>query len=104
MSIFAIYALFHFPHHTLKFRFHFFSSCSNVRENTIASLKDSIAHGADMVEFDVQLSKDLIPVIYHEFEVCALVQKRKGDKEVSVTMPIKSLTLEQLQELKVKTV
>ena len=90
-----------------RVRFHIlpnvlFFSCSNVRENTIASLKDSIAHGADMVEFDVQLSKDLIPVIYHEFEVCALVQKRKGDKEVSVTMPIKSLTLEQLQELKVR--
>lgn len=25
--------------------------------------------GADFVEFDVQLSKDLVPVIYHDFSV-----------------------------------
>ena len=41
-----------------------------MRENTIASLKYAHAHGADMVEFDVQLSKDKIPVIYHDFELC----------------------------------
>jgi glycerophosphoryl diester phosphodiesterase len=29
--------------------------CSNVRENTIASMRDALLHGADMVEFDVQV-------------------------------------------------
>lgn len=74
--------------------------CSNICENTIASLKDSVAHGADMVEFDVQLSKDLVPVIYHNFELCTVISTKKGGQEVSVTMPVKNLTLEQLQQLK----
>ena len=30
-------------------------SCSNIRENTIASMNDAVLHGADMVEFDVQV-------------------------------------------------
>ena len=33
-----------------------FFSCSNIRENTIASMKDAVLHGADMVEFDVQVN------------------------------------------------
>jgi glycerophosphoryl diester phosphodiesterase len=28
-----------------------------VRENTIASMRDALLHGADMVEFDVQVSQ-----------------------------------------------
>ena len=31
-------------------------SCSDVRENTIASMRDALLHGADMVEFDVQVN------------------------------------------------
>ena len=31
-------------------------SCSNIRENTIASMNDAVLHGADMVEFDVQVT------------------------------------------------
>ena len=37
-----------------------FYSCSNVRENTIASMKDAVEHGADMIEFDVQVRMDHI--------------------------------------------
>jgi len=78
-------------------------SCSNVMENTIASMKNAISHGADMVEFDVHLSKDLVPVIYHNFDLTAAVV-RKGDEngeKVLVRMPMRNLTLEQLQHLKV---
>ena len=31
--------------------------------------------GADFVEFDVQLSKDNVPVIYHDFTVCLSLKK-----------------------------
>ena len=31
-------------------------SCSSIKENTVASMKDAIQHGADMVEFDVQVT------------------------------------------------
>lgn len=37
------------------------------RENTLASLILAKQSGADFVEFDVQLTKDRVPVIYHDF-------------------------------------
>jgi len=74
--------------------------CSNIRENTIASMKDAVVHGADMVEFDVQVSADLIPVIYHEFTLCVQSKSRHG-KEMMLEIPVKDLTLNQLHELKV---
>lgn len=77
---------------------------NSIRENTIASLKKAAASGADMLEFDVQLSKDMIPVIYHDFYVC-ISMKRK--KEINFTemleLPVKDLTLEHLQKLKVQS-
>lgn len=38
-------------------------------ENTLESLRSASALGACAVEFDVQLTKDLVPVIYHNFLV-----------------------------------
>ncbi len=38
-------------------------------ENTVESLCRAGQHGADFVEFDVQLTRDLIPVLYHDFRV-----------------------------------
>ena len=61
-----------------------------------------MAAGADIVEFDVQISKDLVPVIYHNFELVTTVAKRKGGGSEYITMPLKNLTLAQLQALKVR--
>jgi len=36
-------------------------------ENTIAAFERAIAMGADAVEFDVRLSKDHVPVVYHYY-------------------------------------
>ncbi|XP_014259991.1 glycerophosphocholine phosphodiesterase GPCPD1-like isoform X2 [Cimex lectularius] len=76
--------------------------CAEVRENTIASLKSAASHGADFVEFDVQLSRDLIPVLYHDFYV-AISMKRKKAMQIPdemIQLPVKDLSLEQLQRLK----
>ncbi|KAF6215207.1 hypothetical protein GE061_009959 [Apolygus lucorum] len=75
--------------------------CAEVRENTIASLKSAASHGADFVEFDVQLSRDLVPVLYHDFYV-AIAMKRKKQliAEDTIQLPVKDLSLEQLQRLK----
>lgn len=59
--------------------------CAAVRENTIASLRSAGEAGADLVEFDVQLSKDLVPVVYHDFYVALSIQRKlasngTGDK------------------------
>ena len=80
-----------------------FFSCSHLRENTIASLKNAHAHGADMVEFDVQLSKDKIPVIYHDFELCTTSVGKNGEHKELIPTQLKNLTLAQLRGLKVCT-
>ncbi|XP_078044797.1 glycerophosphocholine phosphodiesterase GPCPD1 isoform X1 [Augochlora pura] len=77
-------------------------NCANVRENTIASLKTASYHGADMVEFDVQLSKDHVPVIYHDFYVSISLKRKKQIEAMDMLeIPVKDLTLEQLHLLKV---
>jgi len=46
------------------------SLMANIRENSIYSLTTARTRGnADMVEFDVTLTKDLIPIIYHDLSV-----------------------------------
>jgi len=53
------------------------------------------------VEFDVQVSKDLVPIIYHDFELCASIAAKNGSEAPHlVDMPVKNLTLAQLQHLK----
>lgn len=80
----------------------FKTDSANIRENTISSLQHAANHGADMVEFDVQLSKDLVPVIYHDFMVyVSLKAKCNGQENDFLALPMKELTLEQLRNLKV---
>ena len=71
-----------------------------IRENTLASFKGAFQLGFDFVEFDVQLSKDKIPVVYHDFQV-AITLKRKGQEAELFVVPVKDLTLPQLQSLKI---
>jgi len=80
-------------------------SSSHIRENTIASLKEAANKGADLVEFDVQLTKDLVPVIYHDF-VVSMATKSKTDVLTDdvemIQIPLKNFSFQQLQKLKVK--
>jgi hypothetical protein len=71
-----------------------------VSENTLASFKGAFQLGFDFVEFDVQLSKDKIPVVYHDFQV-AITLKRKVQAAELFVVPVKDLTLPQLQSLKI---
>ena len=54
-------------------------------ENTIQSFISAANLGANYVEFDVQLTKDMVPVIYHDFLV----------GETGIDVPVHTLTLEQ---------
>ncbi|CAF3787802.1 unnamed protein product [Rotaria sp. Silwood1] len=71
-----------------------------VSENTLISFRDAFQLGFDFVEFDVQLSKDKIPVVYHDFQV-AITLKRKFQQGELFVVPVKDLTLPQLQSLKI---
>lgn len=82
---------------------------SILRENTIASMKSAFDQGADIVEMDLHLTKDMIPVVYHDFNI------RLSHKSVHPDMheyplhngehkyrsiPISKFTWEQLLNLK----
>lgn len=54
-------------------------------ENTLESFIQAANLGASYVEFDVQLTKDHVPVIYHDFLVA----------ETGMDVPMQALTLEQ---------
>lgn len=58
-------------------------------ENTVESFIAAASLGASYVEFDVQLTKDSVPVIYHDFLVA----------ESGVDIPMQSLTAEQFLHL-----
>ena len=63
----------------------------------MASLTQASRNGADFVEFDVQLTSDLVPVIYHNFSLC--VQSATSGKIFKVL--VKDLSLADLRRLKV---
>jgi len=62
---------------------------THVRENTILSFGTAALSGAHYVEFDVQLTRDRVPVLYHDFRL----------KYNGLMLPISSLTLEQFKKL-----
>lgn len=62
-----------------------------------------------MVELDVHLSKDRIPVIYHDFTINISIKKKVSSSDLSsdvikVNYGVKDLTLNELQMLKLSPV
>jgi len=64
-----------------------------VRENTIRSLQECSKAGATYAEFDVQVTSDGIPVLWHDDQIVSLVNGYEEFHEVS------ELTLEQFRTL-----
>ncbi|XP_061415432.1 glycerophosphocholine phosphodiesterase GPCPD1 [Lethenteron reissneri] len=80
---------------------YFTEKLAKVRENTITSFKNAASHGAAYVELDVHLSKDLVPVVYHDFTCCISMKKRHMDDQSELLeIPVRELTYQQLQMLK----
>lgn len=74
---------------------------AKLRENTVASLKSAANHGAAFVEFDVHLSRDHVPVIYHDLTCCISMKKKTNSSSVELfEIPVKELSYDQLQLLK----
>lgn len=70
-------------------------------ENTISSMKRAFDVGADMVEFDVMLTKDLVPIIYHDFHVmmCPNSSAIPSSPSDIVSVPVVCLTYDELQAM-----
>ena len=47
----------------------------------------SPSQGADYVEFDVQLTRDLVPVVYHDFFVCTTLARVSMAQDTVCTAP-----------------
>jgi glycerophosphoryl diester phosphodiesterase len=67
---------------------------SHIRENTLLSFEKAGAMGAHFVEFDVHLTSDSVPVIYHDFTV----------PHSTISVPIHSLTLEEFKKIGSKVI
>lgn len=73
-------------------------------ENTLAAFHEAAAMGADMVEFDVQLSSDGIPVLFHDYTLKRLtgrkgsIRKRTAKYLTNLELP-KSLRIPTLRDV-----
>ncbi|CAD7012279.1 unnamed protein product [Ceratitis capitata] len=69
-------------------------------ENTVSSIKQAFQVGTDMVEFDVMLTKDLVPIIYHDFYVlmCPSTETPCSRSEI-ISVPVVCLTYAELQSM-----
>ncbi len=62
-------------------------------ENTISSFKKALEFGVDMVEFDIQITKDLHPVVVHDKSLKRLAKKY---------LRIRKLNLTELKKIEIK--
>ncbi|KAI8037060.1 hypothetical protein M5D96_010377 [Drosophila gunungcola] len=70
-------------------------------ENTVASMLASAEMGADLVEFDVQLTSDLVPIIHHDFSIRVCIDSKTPTSRDDLTeVLLKDISYEQLKDLK----
>ncbi|XP_065193510.1 glycerophosphocholine phosphodiesterase GPCPD1-like [Sycon ciliatum] len=72
-------------------------SASHV-ENTVSSFTAAGRHGADMVEFDVQLSSDLVPIVFHDFTFLIAANSQSDQRH---EVRVQDCTLATLQAISV---
>ncbi|EAY00133.1 Glycerophosphoryl diester phosphodiesterase family protein [Trichomonas vaginalis G3] len=72
----------------------------SILENTVTSFNHAMKHGSDMIELDVQFTKDQIPVIFHDFTIkCnkSIPNEKPVSEENGIyEYAVYQLTLEQL--------
>jgi glycerophosphoryl diester phosphodiesterase len=73
-------------------------------ENTLAAFADALARGCDGVELDVQLSRDGVAVVHHDWRLMKDVARRDGAWLTEPGPRIKDLTLAELRQFDVGTV
>lgn len=69
------------------------------KENTLMSFVMAARAGADFIEFDVQLTSDRVPVIYHDFMCEVALAEEDVMAQEAFTMGIHQLTARQLSRV-----
>lgn len=80
------------------FVFHRNAKC---RENTIGSFKSAVQNGAHLIEFDVQLTNDKVPTVYHDFHVLLEVRNKLESPKRQMIFPFHKLNYEELKNFQV---
>jgi len=70
-------------------------------ENTLAAFADAIARGCDGAELDVQLTRDGVVVVHHDFRLKAGLARKDGVWLTEAGPRIKDLTLAELRQFDV---
>lgn len=65
---------------------------THIQENTLLSFNTASTH-VNFIEFDVQLSQDHVPIIFHDFKI-------ENDQQVKI--PLNNLSLQQFKQLKTR--
>jgi len=65
-------------------------------ENTIESFREAHKRGAQMVEFDIVLTKDKVPIVYHDFSCCIDQSEENSDRYL--TIAVNQLTYEEIKQ------
>lgn len=76
-------------------------SDARVPENTILSFSEAAKSGADMVEFDVMLTSDNVPVVFHDFKASVNLTSVDGERSHSLKVPLTDLSIHELNLLNV---
>lgn len=66
-------------------------------ENTLPAFKEAVSAGADVLEMDLQLSKDNIPVVCHEPMISGRLCRYSNGTPVEKPIAIRTLTVSQIQ-------
>jgi glycerophosphoryl diester phosphodiesterase len=72
-----------------------------IPENTLAAFADAVARGCDGAELDVQLARDGVVVVHHDFRLMADVARKDGACLGEPGPRIKDLTWAELQQFDV---
>ncbi|XP_054168301.1 glycerophosphocholine phosphodiesterase GPCPD1-like [Oppia nitens] len=65
----------------------------NILENTIEAFNYACHHKADMIELDIQLTKDKVPIVHHNFDTEVYIQENRGTDLVRQHIAVKDLKL-----------
>ena len=81
----------------------YMKDCSRARvpENTILSFSEAAKSGVDMVEFDVMLTSDKVPVVFHDFKASVNLTSVDGGRSHSLEVPLTDLSIRELNLLNV---
>jgi len=67
-------------------------------ENTIPAFEEAVAAGANVLELDLQMTKDDVPVVSHEPDLTSKLCRYKSGKEIEKPIPLRSITAKELEQ------